>query len=417
MYLEFHTRADGTNPSKQEVLTSFAKLGLVGVAIDGSSYGVTTPVIAKVAISASADDSVVLVADQDGSLAQGEFTGTICERLARTINTDLIADEYVRYAPGHSDEWVEFVELDPRRQAIDQPAGFPNEWRLSPAHLTTKAIAFSESETDTAASLIAKDTDATVISISCPEGRIIQLPSGIVQLPEATNVSPRRTVLLAQGGRAKFATLQVGHGKNQLNLTLANLPRFEQAHQYPHDSPAALIGAQISAGALVSGNVVTNHKQFPENYLQIAAEATSAAGWENFFALAAQVFGAPVLTAELMDQQREFPAGPDLRETAPDTSGAALLGSELLAPPTGNGFIAKIAKKLYAKPWLRLTVGALWLIAGILGLIFHEALSNTALPSWFIWVAGVLCTLQGVSETLQATLQLILRGRTPQPKG
>lgn len=307
IYLEIQPRTDGSVPLVNDVLSLFRERSLAGVAVAGQNFGVGTAVIAKLAMTMVDDSALVYTVDQTGNLTTGDFTGEVCEWLARQLNTDVIADEYVLYSPNKEDGAVEFVELDPRRQSIDHPAGFPNEWRVSPQFLRSSAIAYVDGTRFTPQA-IANDTDTQIPMAKIEQGLLIEMPSGVVELPLSPVESKHdRVVLFAQAGEAKYAHMVMGKGKKQLRLTIANLPSFAPAHTSPQDSPAQKVLSMISHAALVPGTVQLEHPNFPVHLLPLYERLSDHGNTHSFFSEVAEVLQVPAFVASVADGQFAFP--------------------------------------------------------------------------------------------------------------
>lgn len=294
MYLEFQPRTDGTIPHVSDVLAVFRERRIAGVAVSGDRFGLTTPVVAKVAITMHDDTAVVFTTTKSGELELGEFAGQVCADLAVALSTDLIADEYVKYQPTVTLGEPAFVELDPRRQSIDQPAGFPNEWRVSPTRLHSRAIAFADGPDVFPAHAIARDTDSSVALGSLGSSQYIEIPAGVVELPQVPAQNPKqRVVLCAQAGEAKYAQLVIGKSKNPLRLTFANLPRFSSAQDFSEGTPAAHLMSLITNAGLVTGSVNMNHPNFPHHVLPRYPYLSDPTNTHSFFGEIAELLSLP----------------------------------------------------------------------------------------------------------------------------
>lgn len=303
MPLEVLVRPDGSAPSVDDVLGALTELGVLGSALEGSLFGLRTPVIAKVALTMVGDDPLVLTPGDSGSLVPTVFSGEFCERLANALNAPVVADEYVLYTPGASEP--EFIELDPRRQSIDQPAGFPNEWRVSPAHLDSRALALTQTNGDVLAHAIAVDTGGSVRSTSIEGWTVVELPTGVTELPLALP-SAEPVVLLARAGEARYVHVAGGTAKKPLSMTVANLPRLTPTSR-EMEGTAATIVENLCAPTLVAGSLSTNHPQFPhelaEHYARLAAPAEAG----QFFAEVSGLLGLPEQAAKIAEGALQLP--------------------------------------------------------------------------------------------------------------
>ncbi len=340
MYLEVQSRDDGSHPSVDEVLALFRERRIAGVAVEGSRFGLATPVIAKVAVTMVSDTPVVLEVTPRGELLPGQFTGEVCEWLANALGTSVVADEYVRYSPaqaavpqvhapqegsGHAESdrsggEPEFIELDPRRQSIEQPPGFPNEWRVSPHLLDSQGVVFVQGSGDFTAAAIARDAGATVRSAEVAGGRLVELPHGVVELPVVpTDEARSPIVLFAQAGEAKYVHLLVGKGRKQLRMTVANLPRFISAFEAAKGSAAAHLLSLIEQPGLVAGAVQFDHPAFPHALLPVYERLTDPANTHSFFGEVSELLGVPSEVSQCTDSGFELPST-GLREHDGDSS-------------------------------------------------------------------------------------------------
>lgn len=308
MPLEVLVRPDGSVPTADEVVRAFEQVGVLGAAVAGSEFGLGTPVVAKVALAMVGDDPLVLATDSEGSLVPTEFSGEFCGRLASKLGAPVVADEYVLYTPGSGEP--EFIELDPRRQSIDQPAGFPNEWRVSPERLESRALALVKADSaaqvgPALAHAIALDTGAEVRRTDVDGWALVDLPSGVTELP-LTLPTAGPVILIARAGNARYVHVAGGTAKKPLSMTVANLPRLaptrvqEQGH-------ATTIVENLCTPTLVAGSLSTSHPQFPhqlaQNYARLAAPA--AAG--QFFEEIAALLGLPKQAAAMVEGTLAFP--------------------------------------------------------------------------------------------------------------
>jgi hypothetical protein len=321
MYLEVQPRLDGSRPNVDEVLALFRERRIVGVAVSGSRFGLDTPVIAKVAVTMASDAPVVLEVSDTGDLMPGRFTGDACQSLADALNAVVVADEYVQYSPGAytpgpsqsndspDDREPDFIELDPRRQSIEQPPGFPNEWRVSPHKLDSRGIVFVSGTSEFTAAAIAHDTGIVVRSAEIAGGRLIGLPRGVVELPvEPTDDSRMPVVLYAQAGEAKYVHLVLGKGKKRLRMTVANLPHFSSELVDQEGGPAALLLGLITQPGLVAGPVQFDHPAFPYALLPAYERLTDPANTHAFFGEVAELLGIPPEVSQCADSGCELPS-------------------------------------------------------------------------------------------------------------
>lgn len=319
IYLEIQPRPNGDTVLLDEVLELFRERSLAGVAAPGSQFGVNTPVIAKLAMTMIDDSALVYSVMPDGTLIPGDFAGDVCEWLARSLDTHVIADEYVLYAPHKEDGAVDFVELDPRRQSIEQPAGFPNEWRLSPEALSTRAVAFTDAQDDFTAAAIAADTNSSITSAPLAGGRVVALPQGVVELPvDPSNDHTKRVILFAQGGDAKYVHMVTGKPKKQLRMTIANMPRFTSAIDSPEGTEARALSDLISHAGLVAGAIQFDHPSFPTPILPLYQELTQPENTHAFFSRVAEILQVPAEVSALADNGFALPQL-DLTEHPPTT--------------------------------------------------------------------------------------------------
>lgn len=316
MYLEFQPRADGTTPGTNEVLDALRERHIAGVAIQGARFGVDTPVIAKIAMSMQDDTAMVLHTLPTGELEFGEFAGSSCAELATALNTNVVADEYVLYRPGSVGGEPEFTELDPRRQSIDQPAGFPNEWRVSPPHLRSKAAVFADGHDPAIPHSIAQDTDQVVTYGTLHGNQFIEMPDGVVELPaRLPSSSKQRIVLFAQAGEAKFAHLVIGKHKNPLHLTFANLPRFTPVSEFPENSAASHLLTLLSNAGLVTGNINMSHPQFPHHVMPRYQYLCDPVNSHSFFGELAEILSLPQQFSRLAES-----GFPSIHAGSPDST-------------------------------------------------------------------------------------------------
>ncbi|WP_435300462.1 hypothetical protein [Timonella sp. A28] len=297
MYMEFFSREDGTAPTVDDVLHAFTELNLVGVAAAGATFGLDTAVIAKIAVVPDNDDAAVFVSTPDGAVSEGGFAGDICVELSRRLSAPLIADEYVSYNPNGGHE-PEFVELDPRRQSIDQVVGFPDEWRVSPVRLRSRACAYaSERDGLSVAEAVAADTSRPVRVWSVAGLSVVELPEGVAELPVGLRqVARDRVVLASRAGDVRCVQVSAGSRRKPVDFVVACLPRF-LAVECVSGSPAHDVVVSLEPARVVAGQVSLSRRGFPHELLDIFGQLSV---WDERGLFFDRAFGALSLPQALV---------------------------------------------------------------------------------------------------------------------